>query len=63
MLHPRTALAHTGFFFVIETIKKFLWIPWNKLSLPIETYIADSDTNAQTCQFLEHEPVKCQSSD
>ena len=43
--------------------KKILWNPWDNLFSPIETYIADSDTNAQICQFLKHEPIQCQNSD
>ena len=44
MLRPRTTLVHTGFFYVIETIKLFLRTPWDNRLLPIETYIADSLT-------------------
>ena len=64
MLCPRTALVHTGFFCVIETIKIIFADPLGQSIIAYkDLYHRLSDTNAQKCQTLEHQKIQSQNSE
>ena len=64
MLCPRTALVHTGFFYVIGTIKLLFVDPLGQSIFSYrDSYYRLSDTNIQISQFLEHQLIQCQNSE